>query len=301
MVLKKLILTPLLLLSLIWFYQQLSFFYSNPNLFFSLDADILVKELLLVLSLVLSGIFFISTGTLAQDWKIIAPLTLVLSLIPFLFIPFPLSIYLMVGTLISLNLSFLLLSNKLKTYLTFGPATLLGGPTKTVVTILILVASVALILVSQDSIKKDGFKVPDSIIDTALKFAPQEDLESDGKTSVLSQVTPEQISLLKQNPQLLKQYGITVEDLDSLTAPKQGSNNSIIKLAVTSQLNNMIKPYQSFIPWFLGLVFFVTLQFWASMIGFFTPLILIFIFWALSKAGVTKFIEETRTVKKLVV
>lgn len=121
-------------------------------------------------------------------------------------------------------------------------------------------------VISSDVASGKGFRIPDSLIDTALKFAPIE-----------SSTPPEQLELFKQN-----------------------SATNLIKQTLKDQIQNLIKPYLNFIPAVLALLLFISLQSIASVINLLLHPLLWIIFYVLEKTGFIKFTTEMRPVKKMV-
>ncbi|MDO8640997.1 MAG: hypothetical protein Q7R33_05585, partial [Nitrosarchaeum sp.] len=146
-------------------------------------------------------------------------------------------------------------------------------------------------------LSQKGFEIPDSLIDSTLKLMPQTNLP----TAQLPQLPPEQIELLKQNPDLLKQYGVDPKLLDSLPTQTTNSTNELIKPLIKDQLQNIIKPYQNFIAPVLALLFLLTLQSFTAILGLFISPILWLIFLLLEKTNFIHFESEMREVKKMVV
>lgn len=196
--------------------------------------------------------------------------------------------------------------------LTFGLVLLLPAPSllspivKQVTGILILLLSLGFYLSVNQKIAQNGFEIPDSLIDTALKVSqpsiPVQGFKYD--KTLMAQITPDQLELLKKNPELLKQYGIDPKTLDSLpvsVSTPDLNTTAMIKPLVKDQLQNIIKPYQNFIAPILALLFFLTLQSLTALLGLFISPILWLIFLLLEKTNFIHFETEMREVKKLVV
>lgn len=90
-----------------------------------------------------------------------------------------------------------------------------------------------------------------------------------------------------------------------LTQPESNSQISLVqdtvKQAVKDQLQNLIKPYQSFIPAVLAILLFFTLQGLTSLINLLIYPLLWLTFYILEKVGFITFTVEQRPIKKLVV
>lgn len=216
----------------------------------------------------------------------------------------------MIGILISFLLIYLTLENTLKTYLTFNPAALFGPSIRNLSFLLILTFSITYYLSINIIIQKNGFQIPDSLIETSLKFIPKG--ETPTKSDTLQpqiKIPKEQIELLKQNPQLLEQYGLDPKILDTLDQP-QTTNSSqsvedysdeFLKLALKDQLDKIIKPYINYVPVSLALLFFITLQAITSFLNILIYPLLWITFYLLEKSGFLQFTSEMRPVKKIVV
>lgn len=317
LIFKKLIFALPFLIFLALFFYQLNFLFEDVYLIFGLNINILYQLIYLTAALSLASICFIIFCTLSDDWKFILPVSILGSLIPSAINKPPSSLVLFVGSFLSLGLAYFILHGKLKTYLTFHANTLLTPSVKNLASFLIITASLAFFLSAQAEIKAKGFQIPDSLIDTALKFASPQLPDVQGTSIAQVSLTPEQIELLKQNPDLLRQQGIDPGVLDSLPVsetpgtpnPKSllspqspaGPSNDFVKNLIQSQIQNLIKPYISLIPIFLAGIFFITLHSIFSLISILIPLILVSTFWVFEKTGFIHFQKEMREVKKLVV
>lgn len=314
LILKKLIFALPFLIFLAWFFYSLNFFFKDIYLIFGLNLSILLQLIWLTAALGLASVCFIIFCTITNDWKFILPVSTLGSLIPIAILPTPASLAIFIGSFLSLNFVYFILNGKLKTYLTYSANTLLTPSIKNLVSFLIITASLAFYLSAQAEIKQNGFKIPDSLIDTALNFATPQIPDVKGESIAQVSLTPEQIELLKQNPDLLKQQGIDPKTLDQLSqpasspksplssqSPTTGPSNDLVKNLLQSQIQNLVKPYLNLIPIFLAGMFFITLHSIFSIISILIPLILISIFWVFEKTGFIKFEKEMREVKKLVV
>ncbi len=293
--LKKLILAPVFLIVLAFLIYQLAPFLKSYDIIFSLSSSSLVQLITLAFLILINGLIFNLFITFAQNWKMVLPLVLVASFLPMLFLTPFLGLVFGLGVLISLFLTYLALTNKLKTYLTFNPNSLISPSVKQLTSLFILVFSLTYFLSINQIIQKTGFQIPDSLIDTALKFTPIES-SLPQETSQFS-IPPEQLELLKQNPDLLKQYGLDPKILDT----PQNTTTNLIKQTLKDQMQNLIKPYLNFIPAILALLLFISLQSIISVMNLLIHPLLWIIFYILEKTGFIKFTAETRLVKKMVV
>ena len=293
--LKKLILAPVFLIVFTFLIYQLASFLKSYEIIFSLSSSSLIQLITIAFLILINGLLFNLYVAFTQNWKMVLPVVLVASILPMLFLEPVLGLVFGLGVLISLFLTYLTLTNKLKTYLTFNPNTLISPSIKQLTSLLILTFSLTYFLSINQIIQKTGFQIPDSLIDTALKFTPIES-SLPQETSQFS-IPPEQLELLKQNPDLLKQYGLDPKILD--TPQKMATN--LIKQQVKDQMQNLIKPYLNFIPAILALLLFITLQSLVSFLNLLIHHMLWIIFYILEKSGFIKFTTEMRPVKKLVI
>ncbi len=185
---KKLIFALPFFLSFTLFCIQISPFLQNPNNILSLDLEILKQIIFLIFSLLLTNFFFATFATLANDWKYVAPVSFLVSLTSMAFLPGKISIILVAGSFLAFTIAFFFLSRKLSTYLTFQTSSTVVPTIKQTATLLIFVLTVAFYIQSSAEIQAKGFQLPSSLIDTALKFIPAQNLEAPGVE--LSQIKP---------------------------------------------------------------------------------------------------------------
>lgn len=302
---KKLILAPIFLITFALLIYQLNPILHSYDLVFSLSIDSLIGLAVICSLIVTSSFLFILLATIASDWKVSLPVSIISSAIPLIFIQPSLALVFTVAILVSLLLTNLNLDAALKSYLTFQPTALLGPPIRHLFGLLILSFCLVYFLSVNKIVAQNGFQIPDSLIDTALKLAPLPQADNQTETA-LPQLSKEQINFLKQNPELLKQSGLDPKILDTLEQPKsakapQELTNDLIKQTVKDQLQNLIKPYINFIPALLALLLYFTLQFLTSILNLLIYPLLWLAFWILEKTGFVKFEIEQRPVKKMVV
>lgn len=309
LIVKKLILAPFVLILFAILIYQLLPFLKSYDFVFSLSLNTFTSLLILSALICLSSFLFILFASLSQDLKITLPATLLFALIPLIFLGISLALVLVVAIFVSLLLASLNLDSTLKSYLTFQPGSLLGPAVRHLSGFLILSFCVVYFLSSSKMVAQNGFQIPDSLIDTALKFSmpatPNNQLEQ-VQTS-LPQITPEQLDLLKKNPDLLRQSGLDPKILDSLSKPSQGTKtpndltNNLIKQTVKDQIQGFLKPYLNFVPAILAVLLFLTLQSFTSIINLLIYPLLSATFYILEKSGFIRFEVEQRPVKKMVV
>lgn len=206
----------------------------------------------------------------------------------------------------SLLLSNLNLDVVLKSYLNFQPSSLLGPPIRHLSGFLILAICIVYFFSASKIIAQNGFQIPDSLIDTALQLTTSSLSNLQTEQASLPRITPDQLDLLKKNPELLRQSGFDPKILDSLTTsqktqPPAKLANDPLKQTVKDQIQNFIKPYINFIPALLALMLFLTFQSLTTILNLFIYPLLWIIFLILEKTGFVKFEVEQRPVKKMVV
>lgn len=300
---KTLFFIPSVILSLLFFWSVQNLLI-DPYLLLSPNLDTLIELATILGFLTLGSILTITSFTLSNNWRISVPASALMAIPPLLiFIP-PTNYLLTTAVILSYLISFALLSPKLARYLTFKPTELLTPSVKQLVTLILLSVTLVYYQGTKDRIETEGFKLPDSLIETALNLsAPQV-----SSTPAIPQLSDEQLQLLRQNPALLQQYGIDPKILDQLDKPTLSgydadydSSGDLIQAAVQSQIDQLVRPYRAYLPLILAGLFFITLNSLASLLSILISPFLWITFLVLEKTGFTKYQTEQRTVKKLVV
>lgn len=305
---KKLLFAPIFLLIFALFIFQLNSLLSSYNLIFSLSLDSLIQLVSISILILFSSFSFILFSSLSQDWRFVLPVGVVAASLPLILISHPLGIIFALGTLIAIISIYLTLEGRLKNYLTFAPTSLLGPSIRHFSTLLILIIAFTYFLSTNKIIQERGFQIPDSLIDTALKFTSPEqseinELDQAAKPKT-QQLTPEQLEMLKQNPDLLKDAGLDPAILDQIPQSETGEvppTQEIIKQTVKNQFDSMLKPYLGLIPAALAGILFLTLLSFVSIANLLIYPLLWIIFYILEKTGFVKFTTEMRPVKKMVI
>lgn len=304
---KKLILAPIFLIFL-----SLLLYLLNPLLklssnIFSINFDQLIALSIFSLLLLLTGIYFVIFASLANDWKYILGVVIFAAILPIIFIPSPLSFLISLGIAAVLLITYSVLENKLKTYLNFSPTQLFTSSIKHTCTFLLLIFALAFYFSANLDLQKNGFQIPDQLIETSLKFAnPTQNPDMQTPQIELPQIPKEQLEMLKQNPDLLRQSGLDPKILDTLynppPAPKPGNPpQSLLKQLVKEQLEEVIKPYLTYLPVILAILFYFSLSFILSILFLIVSPILWLTFYILEKTNFIKFTTETREVRKMVI
>lgn len=270
--LKKLALSPVFLILLSALILKLPEVLNSYNILFSLSLEGLYLLVTIVGLITMTAIAFTIFVTIASDWKVTAPVILIASALPLIFLPYSLGLILSIGILISLFANAAVLENKLQSYIDFKPTDLLTPIIKGVVTLLILLIALGYYLSINKQISEEGFEIPDSLLELSTNFSSSSPYNTD-------------------------QYQLPPELLNTASQQIQTSTKSLLK----EQLNLMLKPYQGYIaPLFAVFLFFSLLSF-SSILGIFIRPVIYLIFYLFRKTGFISFTTEMREVKKLIV
>lgn len=305
---KKLIFAPFFLIFFIILLSQLSTKFSSYDFIFSLSLQTFLQIIIISALITLSSFFFILFATFADDWKFILPLGFLGTFSSMFFLDQPIGLIFAVISLASLIIVSFGLGLTLKTYLTFQPDKLLTPYIKNLTTFLIITISVCYFfsinkVISSEITSGKGFQIPDSLIESSLKFIPLDSITKDSEASELPAIPPEQLELLKQNPKLLEQYGLDPSILDSLATKKDPKELSkdVIKQTLKNQLNKILEPYLPFIPAGLAVLLFILVNSVTYPINLLIHPLIWILFFILEKTEFVKFVEEQRPVKRMVV
>lgn len=315
---KKLVIAPLFLVLIAILSIQVDPILKDYSLIFSLSEKTILQFGGLVLLIMLTSFTFIVFGSLAQDFKISGSVLLIGALMPLFLINSNYSYIISLGFLLGFSLVGIVLTNKLKSYLSFQPTTLFSSPIKNLTGILIVVISLTYYFSIGEVIKTNGFEIPDSLIESMLPLInsslnSNQLIKGERYLAQTPQLTPENIEFLKKNPELLKQYNIDPKILDSLPSAKSAPSTTgskgvavpltslITKDLIKNQLNSLIKPFESFIGLILATLFFSLLMSFNWVISFLVAPLLYLTFLALEKSGFVHFEKEMREVKRMVV
>ncbi len=286
---KKFLLAPIFLLSFVLFLSQLSSIFKTYDFIFSISINALIPIIIVSVSLIFVSFSFALFYSLAQDWRIGLPVSLIASFTPLFFFDSTTAIILGIGSLIGFILTFFSLDNTLKTYVEFRPTFLLSPAIRHLSTLLIVIICSLYYISINSIIQLNGFQIPDTLIDAAMQFTPLE-----------AETEPQSTPL----PAALKQLGIDPKILDSLDTgnlqPAQISS-TIIKETLKDQFDQMIKPYFNWIPVLLAILLFFLLQTINSLLNLLLYPLLWISFYIFEKTGFVKFVIEERPVKKMVV
>ena len=317
---KKIIFAPvfLILISLvIYFYQQILTKYLE--VFFGSYGG-LYEFSLLAIPLVLASLTYCLFVIFTQDLKYAIAISLISALVPFAFLSVNLSLVIAIGLSLSLLITYFNLQTNLRSYINFQPNTLLTTPIKMLNVFLLLTLAAGYYFNTNSIIQKEGFKIPDTLIDWAVNISlSSESMNFKGEKQYLAQaLTPEQLELLKQNPALLKQYGLKPEDLEALSpslnqqaAPQNqkaiqqplpsGNLKEVLKNQINGMIDQTLKPYLFVIPILLAFMFYSLASLILWIFSFLLSPLISLIFYILEKTGFVKYEKEMREVKKIVI
>lgn len=308
MLLKKLAFAPLFLIFLSLTYFWLDPIFETSLNFLSIGGSKLIMILIFCVMVILTSLFFILFAAFSQDWKLILPVALVSAVPGALFIPGIGGYSLGIGTTLSLITVYLVLHHKLKTYFNFDPMVLFSPSIKMLNSMLILSIAVASYFFFSPLIQKDGFTIPESLFDSVFKLTSQSSglgLDTQSQTPPIPQIPKEQIELLKQNPEILAQYGLSESMLDGLSNPKSSDtgdlSQSLVKKTTQNLIQSMTKQYSMVVSILLSFILYSMLGTYIFIFSFLLPPLVSLIFKLLEKSGYITFITETREVKKMVV
>lgn len=309
----------ILIIALIYSYKPV--LDSYLDIFFSIYGGLYEFGILAII-LTLASLSYCLYITFTQDIKFAAPVALTSLIIPFIFLKPQLAFVIGIGIFSSLAVVYFTLLASLKNYVNFQGANLLAGPIRTLNTLVLLTLTFGFFLHTNSIIAAQGFKIPNALIDWAVNLSLSQagiPVKGEQYLAQAPTLTQEQINLLKQNPQVLEQYGISRKDLDAL-APQQSSQKSlnqnkvnivpaipganikdIIKAQISNSLDQIIKPYLFAVPAILAFLFYSLVGFCLWLLSIFLNPLIMLIFYILEKTGFIKFDKEMREVKKIVV
>ncbi len=293
----------------------------------------------LAILLIFSAFSFIVFSALCDDKKIGIGVSVLGGLTPLLFAQNSTGLILAGLYLLALIGNYFLLENTMRHYYNFSPTTLLIPPIKNLFTALLLILCIGYYLSINAVIKQQGFVlpesiIPDSVVQQLINQQTSQYIKGDKYIAQLPQLTPEQLQLLKQNPEVLRQYGVDPAILEQYesTTPAQSSASTtstnknptqvptitsapipagslipsvaMIKKMALAPINDLLNQYQFLVAPILALLLFSAFSF-ISFIFFFFNLIsgglIKLIFYLLEKSGFIHFEKELREVKKIVI
>lgn len=246
-----------------WFLVMLKPFFTDSLLFLSFSSDILLPLGVLAGTLTLAALFHIVSGILGNDWRIVLPQGILASTLPLFVYPVTFALILASGFLSVLTLTTMLVLHTMRTYVHFSPTKLFAPLVRKTATFVLIVVSIGYFFTAQSALSREGFRIPESILDTALSFLSSEQLTQ--------------------------------------TEGQAPFSKELVKAAVSMQVEKILAPYYGVIPVILALLFFVTIQAVVSLIGLVIPIVLWLVFEILEKTRFMTYTVETRQVKRVVI
>jgi uncharacterized protein YneF (UPF0154 family) len=309
-IVRKLFFAPFFLFSLVLMLVLTDRLMIDPlGILFGFNAENAWALLYLVGTLLLTSFFYIIFVSLSNDWRIVLPVVIIASLVPpGLYQNITLGFYISAGILTGALIGFFVQQQKMQNYITFSATTLLQPQIKLMNLFLIITLSVGFYFSADAYIKEKGFSIPEPLIEAAISMSGQQDqineMEVEEESSIPT-LSPELITQLKQNPQLLKQYGVTAAQLDALSSAQQknenGSSGTLVSTLVKNQVDTIIEPYKAWLAPGLALLFFISLTSLSSFFALLLPPIIGLMFMILEKTNFIHFEKEMREIQKLVV
>lgn len=335
---KKLLFGFLFLISFTAFHWLFFPLFTTYNWVFGLGQETLILIFSAASLLLLSSICFALLTAFSQDLRLGMPFILLGAGIPLIFSQNVLGIVLAGGFGVVLSLYYFAVSNALRTYITFSPTQLLSPHIKTFNTLLLLIISIGFYLSINSVIKQEGFKVPetllpDELIEQVIQSQSTGLYKGERYLAQLPSLTPEQIQLLRQNPELLKQYGVDPSILDQFEKPAEESlpastmnksndkpatlpqsspvqvptsaspidTTTLVKNMVFEQINTMAKQYEYLLAPILAVMVWSIFAFANFFLYLLINPLLWILFSVLEKSEFVRFVKSTRVVKRLVV
>lgn len=248
----------------------------------------------------ISCLFFTISNIFVKKWRVYVPIFASAALTSFILIPTPLVFILMICFFAAFLLNFFMVNIQLNSYVNFNAAKIFSPPVRNLARIIILIIALGYFLNTFSQIKDKGFEIPDSLIDTAIKFVPQTsqlDKEVDLEQLGISQ---QDLQNLQDDPQLLEQLGINPQLLKSLDQPAQ-TDQSLFRQIIKDQFQKAIAPYSNYMPFILAVLLFFTLDWLLSILGMLIGPILWLIFYILQKTGSITIAKSTIEVEQLLI
>ncbi|OGE31510.1 hypothetical protein A2631_00095 [Candidatus Daviesbacteria bacterium RIFCSPHIGHO2_01_FULL_44_29] len=298
---KKLVFIPFYLASFFAALYLSKTLLSDYSGIFVLSMPSFMNLLLFAGAILLCSFFFCVMIALSQDWKVTAGALLISNMLCFIMFPLPENIILALGVLCMSGLIYVLLENKLKTYLTFQPTILLTPSIMNLSKLLIVLFSITYFFNLTTVLAEKPFRIPDELIDPVASFISASAL-GESPEPAMKNLSKQQLEAVKANPQLLTQFGLSEEALGQFTSSSlTASPKALVKKGLADQAEALIKPYQGAIPALFSAIFFLSFSSVVSLMGVLIAPLVWFLFYLLEVTGFTKLTKEMREVKKLVV
>src|SRR3989344_2625540 len=299
-VFKRLLFAPIFLITLFFFFYFFNLYIKSETYPLATNPQMLFQFALLSGLALLSSLFFILFAILTQDWKLAVPVFALIDTVPLLFGLNPLN-YLLAGGCFTLHcISYFLVDREIEQAVDFKPEALLSPPVKKLASFLIILISIGYFLTTNIRIQEKGFQIPDTLADTVLKMAPipqATDINTSINQYSLEELSPtkDQVRELKNNPELLKQFGLEPEMLDQIKVKQMKQPKRLIN----EQIQKLIDPYIQYISLILALIFYASLQFILNILSFLVSPLITLIFILLEKFKVISYVITTKEVRKM--
>lgn len=294
--LKIAIFSLILILSDFYFYHNVVQILANPDFIYSLELENLYPVIFLTLSIYLLSSAFSLVATLFPKTSFKIILSLLASLIPFIFFPkveLALGIGLAQGAI--LLLSVWDIRSHLRSYFHFNPRLIFSGSLHSLANLLAVLVAGIFFFSYSEHVSNQGFQIPQMLINQISDYTVD---------NVIRQLSGSTDS--KQDLSALKQYGLSEEmikksqkDFDPDGLKKELS--PILAKQLKSTLESLIKPYLAYIPLVTTILVYVTLASTVSVGFFLVPLFLNLVYFGLEKTKVVRFENQTQIVKRLVI
>ncbi len=311
---KKLIFAPVFLALItagLYFYKLI--LDKHTQVFFE-NYGGLIDFGIFALILLLASLTYCLFITFTQSIKYTLPLALLSFPSSFIFLDTRLAIVTGIGIFLSLLAGYFTLKSNLSTYINFKASSIFSGPIKSLNLLILLTLSLGYYLNSNLIIQTQGFKIPDPLLDWAIDLSlGGANIPVLGEKYYIAQTGTfqEQLEYLKTHPELMKEYGLKPEDLETFsnltgtvneTPSKPQSNiKNVIKTQVSDSLSQVIKPYLFVVAIILAVMFFSEASFMLWILSLLLSPTLLLLFYIFEKSGFIKFADETRIVKKIII
>ncbi len=310
--------------------------FSSYEWIFGFSGQSALQLLYLSLLILAAAFSFVIFAALSQDWRIGLGFSILGAISPLAFSQTSTVFVLASFYLIALCATYFSVEGKMKKYYNFDPSLVLNPSIRTLASFLAIIISIGFYLAINPVILQKGFEIPESFIPDSLINALMEQQTSHfvQGDKYVAQITPEMIQYAKDHPELLKQYGITPDQLDQIQsaqpasskAPESSTSSKAVKVPTTTTINppvtpiipstasikklalqpinDLLKQYKNFVAPLLALLLFSAFSFTFFIFFFFNILsgiVINSLFYIFEKTNFIHFQKEMREVKKLVV
>jgi hypothetical protein len=234
----------------------------------------------------------------------VVPVSVISSAVSFLILPAKLSVLFFTLFLMSQIILWAVFKKTLSSYLNFSVKAIFEPSIRHFSFLIILCICIIYYFSIESLIRQEGFTIPDAIVDTAIGLTSNITGVSNITAPQLS-IPEEQINLLRENPSIMEQYGLSPQMLDSINPQSENTSDktsqNATKNLISEQFQNLIAPYTNIIPLILTILLFFGLTSLSSILTSLTTPLMWLVFKILEKTGFVKFTTEMRPVKKMVI